>query len=64
MGMPWSDAEGSVIPDALIASVGCSRTKRKGTGDGRRIAVNPEVERVARERQKELRRQAQSMAQA
>ena len=56
--------KGCVIPDALIQHAGCSRTKRKGSGDARRIGRNPEVARVARERQKALRIKAQSLAQA
>jgi hypothetical protein len=56
--------KGSVVPDHLIALAGCSKTKRKGTGDARRIGQNPEVARVARERQKALRSKAQSLAQA
>ena len=53
--------KGSVIPDALIALAGCSKTKRKGTGDARQIGQNPEVARIARERQKVLRSKAQSL---
>ena len=57
--------KGSVVPDALIQHAGCSKTKRKGSGDAaRRIGQNPEVARVARERQKVLRSKAQDMARA
>lgn len=54
--------KGCVIPDALIQHAGCSKTKRKGSGDVRRIGQNPEIAHVARERQKVLRSKAQAMA--
>ena len=56
--------KGSVVPDHLIALAGCSKTKRKGSGDVRRIGQNPEIARVARERQKVLRSKAQALAQS
>ena len=56
--------EGGVVPDALIQHAGCSRTKRKGTGDVRSIRPNPEISEVARKRQRELRSQARDLARA
>ena len=56
--------KGCVIPDALIQHAGCSRTKRKGTGDARSIRPNAQISEVARKRQGELRSQARDLAHA
>ena len=58
---PWHYAEGSLPAAGLFCE---SYEHAQGTGDGRRVGQNPEVARVARERQKVLRSKAQSSVQA
>ena len=58
---PWYYAEGN-LPAAGFFYEWYEHAQ--GTGDGRRVGQNPEIARVARERQKVLRSKAQSLAQA
>ena len=53
--------KGGVVPDFFVQHNGCSKRKRKAAEASRSVVLPPEVETVAKARQKELRERAREL---